>query len=154
MLLFKYLAFCFAYRARFAFLFRSRYALYVKHRPKSVKGLFRLQEEQYCSCRLSQASLAPVSLLLPVLPPVTPSQASLPLAPLFIGLSFPSREPSQASFSPGNPPPPPPPQPSCKPVELPFSSIKPSQLFSRSISPPLFHLRTLCYALLCLQALL
>jgi hypothetical protein len=67
------------YRARFAFLFRSRYALHVKNRPKSIRGLFRLQEEQYCSCGPSQALLSLAE----------PSQALLPPAKLSPPASLP-----------------------------------------------------------------
>jgi hypothetical protein len=86
-------------RAWFALLFRSRHLLHVKNWPKSVRGFFRLQKQQYCSCGLSWVSCSSCGLLTGAIElsrvswlSCGPSQASL----TSVKPSFTSRGHSQA----------------------------------------------------------
>jgi hypothetical protein len=123
-------AFCFRWRAWFAFRFLCRQVLQVKKRPKSIRGFFWLQEEQNWSIGIESPveSLvgspveSPVGLPIgssqPSLPPCRPSQASLSPAESSCALY----KLSQASLSPGKPP-----QPSCCSIKLSPPSVEPSQ---------------------------
>ena len=137
------MAFCFAFRTRFAFVFRCRQALQVRNRPKSIRGFFWLQEEQNWSVGspVDPYVGSPIPVGLPVGSSCSlcgPSQPSLPSTGPFCrpiepvgpvklsrGLfqpSLPLSRPSQPSLSPGNPL-----YPSCRSVKRSPPSVEPSQ---------------------------